>query len=272
MVFPYGWLCRRRLMPRCGDRERVGALGAGFSALRGCWAVALRHNTGPCPCGACVVDVGWAGGRRLGGWCRRSSSPCCSRTVRIAFSACVSRMSFCEQSCGAFCSSCTQAAARCDGEGLGASAGADGLGVCQSARSSGQTNAVGFGAGRRDQKLGTVRRGVSWDAAIRLVVLRRRHCCSRRLEWTPPTRMGANTTPTVRVGLGETGLGDAQRWQCGWGPGGASEGRTFKEQIGLTNLWLRLAVGFMRTGAAASRRHAGIRLCTSHLRMATQRA
>ena len=91
--------------------------------------------------------------------------------VRIVFQLVFRGWRFAEQSCGAFCSSCTQAADCCDREGLGASEGADGLGVCQWVRCSERMHAVGFGAGRRDQKRGTVRRGVSWDAAIRLVVL-----------------------------------------------------------------------------------------------------
>ena len=156
-------------MPRCGDRERVGALGAGFSAharLLGCSASAQY--------GALSVR-GVCGGRRLGGGSEAG------RLVQTElkpvlqpygadrfFSLCFEDVVLPSRAVVLFCSSCTQAAARCDGEGLGASEGAHGLGMCWAVRCSGQTNAVGFGAGRRDQKRGTVRRGVSWDAAIRL--------------------------------------------------------------------------------------------------------
>ena len=58
-----------------------------------------------------------------------------------------------------FCSSRTQAAARCDGEGLGASAGADGLGVCQWVRCSGQTRAVGFWGWKAGPE---AREGAAW--------------------------------------------------------------------------------------------------------------
>ena len=175
---------------------------------------------------------GVCGGRRLGGWCRRSSSPCCSRTVRIAFPACVSRMSFCEQSCGAYCSSCTQAAARCDGEGLGASEGADGLGVCQSVRSSGQALlGLGLEGGTRSEggcgvaSAGTQQYVWCFCAAGTAAVE----------GWSGRLLLGWVRTHTdSQSRVGRNWVGRCPAW-AGWGPGGASEGRTFKEQIGLTS-------------------------------------
>ena len=179
--------------------ECACAVGGGFGQRR---AAGLLSLVGPMPgfLDVCVrfggrrLGVGWSGLDAGGGLCSPSSRRCCSRMVRIAiFPARIEDgalrgvelwwlLQLMRTSCCSLQTIMTGRKCRCATR------------VACSSRSDRVDGALFLWGGRGSQRRAMGRRGVCFRlrAAARVFVLRRRHCCSRKLEWTQPTRMGAS--------------------------------------------------------------------------------